>query len=51
VFSTLEYGIHSGDIEDAELAAMWEQMEVLYAQLRPLIAAMDSELRKMRTSS
>ena len=45
VVSALEYGIHSDDIADPELAALWAHLEALYAEMRPLIVEVGRLIR------
>lgn len=43
-FEALRYGLRSRDIADAELAAMWHEMETLYERISPVAWRIDALL-------
>lgn len=45
-FEALRYGLRSEQIENAELAVLWRQMEVLYEQISPLAWRIESLLER-----
>lgn len=44
IISALEYGIHADDIEDEELANLWEQLEQAYNPVHKLIILIEDFL-------
>lgn len=46
VLAALEYGVRAEDIEDPKLRALWEQVEIGYRSLTPLVTQISKELRK-----
>lgn len=51
VIEALEYGIHSGDIDDPEVATVWRRMEQLWLELRPAVRQIERTLDGARRQS
>jgi hypothetical protein len=45
IIAALEYGVSSAEISDPDLRIRWEVLELLWAQMRPLIREFDRVLR------
>lgn len=44
VLNAIDYGMHSNDVPDAQIALTWAEAEDLYGRLRPILSRLDEFL-------
>lgn len=50
ILAAMEYGIKSENIDDAQIAALWAQLELLYDQMMPIMSQLDLRIRQARAA-
>ena len=50
IINALDYGIRSVDVEDADVARHWAELERLYERMIPLLGAIDRRIREARAA-
>jgi hypothetical protein len=50
IVAALDYGIRGIDIEDADVAALWAQLDGLYTRMVPLMDQLDRRIREARAA-
>ncbi len=50
ILAAMDYGIRSENIDDAQIAALWAQLELLYDQMMPIMSQLDLRIRQARAA-
>ena len=50
IVAAIDYGIRDVDIDDANVAAIWAEVQSLYAQMIPLMDQLDRRIRQARAA-
>ena len=48
IMAAIDYGVQASDIEDHDVAAIWAEVQGLYARMVPLMDQLDRRIRQSR---
>jgi hypothetical protein len=50
IMAAIDYGIRDTDIEDADVAAIWAEVQQLYERMIPMMDQLDRRIRQARAA-
>jgi hypothetical protein len=50
IVAAIDYGIRDTDIEDADVAGIWAEVQELYERMVPLMDQLDRRIRRARAA-
>ena len=50
IVAAIDYGVRDTDIEDANVAAVWAEVQRLYERMVPLMDQLDRQIREARAA-